>query len=160
AGADKTVTTLEDVAYTFAATDFGFSDPNDIPANHFAALKITALPLAGTLAENGIAVMSWQFVGSADITAGKLKFTPAANASHDGYASFMFQVQDDRGTANRFFELDAAPNALPSYPTRRSSDLAGADKTVTTLEDVAYTFAATDFGFSDPNDIPASHFAA
>ena len=27
AGANKTVTTAEDTAYTFAAADFGFSDP-------------------------------------------------------------------------------------------------------------------------------------
>ena len=33
AGTDKTVTTLEDTAYTFTAADFGFTDPNDSPAN-------------------------------------------------------------------------------------------------------------------------------
>ena len=32
-GADNTVTMLEDTAYTFAAVDFGFSDPADSPAN-------------------------------------------------------------------------------------------------------------------------------
>ena len=36
AGTDNTVTTLEDTAYTFAAADFGFSDPNDSPANNAA----------------------------------------------------------------------------------------------------------------------------
>ena len=29
AGTNKTITTLEDTAYTFTAADFGFSDPND-----------------------------------------------------------------------------------------------------------------------------------
>ena len=41
AGTNKTVTTLEDTAYTFAAADFGFSDPNDSPANTLPAVKIT-----------------------------------------------------------------------------------------------------------------------
>ena len=47
AGTDNTVTTNEDTAYTFAAADFGFSDPNDSPANALAAVKITTLPTAG-----------------------------------------------------------------------------------------------------------------
>ena len=39
-----TSTTInEDTAYTFAAVDFGFSDPNDSPANALAAVKITTL---------------------------------------------------------------------------------------------------------------------
>ena len=33
AGTDNTVTTLEDTAYVFTAADFGFTDPNDSPAN-------------------------------------------------------------------------------------------------------------------------------
>ena len=33
AGTNKTVTTLEDTPYTFAAADFGFTDPSDTPAN-------------------------------------------------------------------------------------------------------------------------------
>ena len=33
AGTDNTVTTLEDTQYTFTAADFGFTDPNDSPAN-------------------------------------------------------------------------------------------------------------------------------
>ena len=40
-GTNNTVTTLEDTAYTFAAADFGFSDPNDSPANALLAVKIT-----------------------------------------------------------------------------------------------------------------------
>ena len=32
-GTNNTVTANEDSAYTFAVVDFGFSDPNDSPAN-------------------------------------------------------------------------------------------------------------------------------
>src|SRR5262249_9369771 len=41
-GADKTVTINEDGTYTFAAADFGFTDPN--VADHLHAVKITTLP--------------------------------------------------------------------------------------------------------------------
>ena len=47
---------------------------------------------------------------AADITAGKLVFTPAANANGAGYASFTFQVQDDGGTANGGVDLDPSAN--------------------------------------------------
>ena len=48
AGTNNTVTTLEDTAYTFTAADFGFTDPNDTPANALLAVKITTLPGAGS----------------------------------------------------------------------------------------------------------------
>src|SRR5207248_2140851 len=92
AGTDNTVTTLEDTAKVFTAADFGFTDPNDSPANALAAVKITTLPSAGSLTDNGIAVTAGQLVSVADINAGKLVFTPAANANGAGYASFTFQV--------------------------------------------------------------------
>ena len=87
AGTNNTVTTLEDTAYTFGAADFGFSDPNDTPANNLLAVKITSLPGAGSLTLNGVAVTSGQSISVADITAGNLKFTPAANANGAAYAA-------------------------------------------------------------------------
>ena len=66
----------------------------------------------------------------ADITGGLLKFTPAANANGNGYASFTFQVQDNGGTANGGVDLDPTPNTMtvnvtpvndaPAGTTRRS----------------------------------------
>src|SRR5437667_11631822 len=38
AGTNNTVTFNEDTSYTFSAADFGFTDPNDSPANAPAAL--------------------------------------------------------------------------------------------------------------------------
>src|SRR5581483_346563 len=40
AGTDKTATTLEDTAYTLSVVDFGFTDPNDNPADAYAGIKI------------------------------------------------------------------------------------------------------------------------
>jgi len=55
-GTDQTITTPADTAYTFTLADFGFSDPNDSPANIFQAVTITSLPDAGTLTLNGTLV--------------------------------------------------------------------------------------------------------
>ncbi len=112
AGADKTVTTNEDVAYTFTTADFGFTDPNDTPVNTLAAVKITTLPAAGTLTNTGTAVTAGQFVSAADIAAGQFRFAPVADASGTGYASFTFQVQDNGGTANGGANLDPSPNTV------------------------------------------------
>jgi hypothetical protein len=160
AGADKTISTLKNTAYTFTAADFGFSDANDSPANTLAAVKITTLPTAGTLTDKGVAVTAGQYVSAADISAGLLKFIPAANAQGAGYASFTFQVQDNGGTANGGVDLDQSPNTITVNVIPPNSAPAGADKTITTLEDTAYAFTAADFGFSDPNDSPSNSLAA
>ena len=46
-GTNNTVTTNEDTAYIFGTVDFGFTDPNDSPANSLLAVNITTLPTAG-----------------------------------------------------------------------------------------------------------------
>src|SRR5689334_3801262 len=160
AGTNNTVTTLKDTAYTFAAADFAFTDPNDSPANALAAVEISTLPGAGTLTDNGVAVTAGQFVSVADINGGLLKFTPATNANGAGYASFTFQVQDNGGTANGGIDTDQSPNSMTINVTSVNDAPAGTNNTVTTLEDTAYTFAAADFGFTDPNDSPANALAA
>ncbi|HTC86577.1 MAG TPA: Ig-like domain-containing protein [Candidatus Acidoferrum sp.] len=112
AGADKTITTNEDTPYTFATSDFGFSDVSDAPPNTLLAVKITTLPAAGALLDNGLAVVGGASIPVADITGNKLTFVPAANANGAGYASFTFQVQDNGGTANGGVDLDPTPNTI------------------------------------------------
>ena len=112
AGTDNTIATLEDTAHTFAASDFGFTDPNDSPANNLLAVEITTLPAAGTLTDNGVAVTAGEFVSVTDVNAGRLVFTPAANVNGNGYAHFTFQVEDDGGTANGGVNLDQSPNTI------------------------------------------------
>src|SRR5439155_194724 len=138
----------EDGAHTFTALEFGFTDPTDAAsaagANALAAVKITTIPTlaSGTLTDDGVAVTVGQFVSVADINAGKLVFTPAANANGLAEASFTFQVQDDGGTLNGGVDLDPSANTMTinvtsvndaPFPTRRSSDL---------NEDGAQTFTA------------------
>src|SRR5262249_34840133 len=156
AGSDATVTINEDTAYTFNTADFGFSDPNDSPANGLLAVQIDALPTAGQLLLNGIAVTAGESVAASEIAAGHLTFSPAPNPKGSGYASFTFQVQDDGGTANGGVDPDPTPNTIPFNATPLTDAPAGADPTVATHEDTAYTFNTADFGFSDPNDSPAN----
>ena len=90
--------------------------------------------------------------GQAEVRAGRQR-------QRRGYASFTFQVQDDGGTANGGVDLDPSANTMTVDVTSVNDAPAGTDKTVTTLEDTAYTFTAADFGFSDPNDAPANSSA-
>src|SRR5207247_1487908 len=146
AGTDKTVTTDEDTSYTLTTADFGFNDVNDSPANALAAVKITSLPGAGTLKNNGVAISLPAEISATDITAGKLTFTPAANANGTPYTTFTFQVRDDGGTANGGIDLDPTANTITVNVRSVNDAPAGTDKTVTTLEDTAYVFTTADFG--------------
>jgi trimeric autotransporter adhesin len=111
-GTSSTVIINEDTARVFTAADFGFSDPNDTPANTLQAVTITTLPGAGTLTLSGAAVSAGQSVSVANINAGNLVFTPAPNANGAGYASFGFQVQDNGGTANGGVDLDSTVRTM------------------------------------------------
>jgi VCBS repeat-containing protein len=110
AGTDGTVTTIEDTTKIFAAGDFGFTDPNDSPANAFAAVQIMTLPGAGVLKLDGIAVTAGQLISVGDINAGKLSFVPTPDVP--GTTSLTFKVQDDGGTANGGVNLDPTANTL------------------------------------------------
>ena len=149
-GTDNTVTTLEDTPLTFAASDFGFTDPNDSPANNFQSLVITTLPTNGILRLSGTAVTTGQTISLANIP--NLTFTPAADEHGAGYANFTFQVRDDGSTANGGENTDQSPNTMTIDVTSVNDEPAGTDNTLTTLEDTSYNFNATDFGFTDPND--------
>src|SRR5207302_3579130 len=74
AGANKTITTLEDTSYTFAVADFGFSDLNDSPANNLLSVEIATLPVKGTLTDGSVVTVN-QFIPVPDIVAGLLKFS-------------------------------------------------------------------------------------
>ena len=80
-GTDGIATTWIDTVYAFQATDFGFTDPHDSPANALAGVQITTLPTQGTLSLAGVAVQAGDFVTVEDLNAGRLTFTPPAGAS-------------------------------------------------------------------------------
>ncbi len=111
-GADRTITLAEDGSHAFTAADFGFTDPNDSPANGLKAVVITTLPTQGTLTLGGVAVSAGQSVLAGQL--GSLVWRPAADASGAGYASFTFQVVDDGGTATAAWTRIRHPIASPS----------------------------------------------
>jgi Ca2+-binding RTX toxin-like protein len=136
----RTVTTNEDTARILTVADFGFSDVDS--SDTLQAVTVTSLPTAGSLKLNGVAVIANQVVTAADITAGKLVFTPAANANGAGYASFGFKVSD--GTA-----LSASAYSMTVNVTPMNDAPTASHRTVTTNEDTARILAVADFGFSD-----------
>jgi hypothetical protein len=104
-GTSTTVTTAEDTAHVFTIANFGFTD---VDAGAFlTAVRIDSLPLAGSLTLSGVGVAAGQVITQANITAGNLVFTPAANANGLGYASFTFSVRDAGGPA-----FDPTPKTL------------------------------------------------
>ncbi len=145
-GADATLSILEDTPHTFSAGDFGFSDTD---GRTLAAVKITTLPVAGSLTLNGSAVMAGQFISAANITAGLLVFTPAENANGNGYALFTFQVQDTGASNN--LDLSANTIAFDVTPVN-DAPTAFVINTVTTDEDTASSSVA--IGASDVDGHP------
>ena len=156
AGADKTVSTNEDTDYVFSETDFGFSDTNDSPTDSLANIIITTAPSNGTLyldanddgiVDGGETLVATNTVAVADITAGKLKFKPAADANGTGYDSFTFQVQDDGGTANSGIDTDPIANTITINVTAvNDAPVLGAigNQTVDELATLTFTATATD----------------
>jgi len=103
-GANKTLVIIEDTAVVLSVADFGFSDPNDSPADDFVAVTITALPSAGTLTLAGGLVTAGQLVSVDDIQAGELVFTPAANDT--ATQSFKFKVVDSGPVGSNIAESE------------------------------------------------------
>ncbi len=89
--ADNTVTTNEDILYTFTAADFNF---NDVDGDTLASIKITALETVGVLQLSGVDVTLNQVIAKTDIDAGNLQFVSVANANGSGYDNFSFTVSD------------------------------------------------------------------
>ena len=122
--ADNTVTTGEDRAYTFEADDFEFDD--DDAGATLASVTIVTLPMVGTLALDGTAVMADDIVTTAQIDGDMLTFTPARDAHGDPYTTFTFTVNDgtdDSASAYTMtIDVTDAPApvcAVPSYGDRR-----------------------------------------
>ena len=95
-GSDGTASTDEDTARALTVADFGFADSN--AGDALGAVRVDTLPAAGTLTLSSVAVTAGQVVTRADLDAGKLVFTPAANANGAAYGSFTFSVADQTNT--------------------------------------------------------------
>lgn len=110
-GQDKTITIDEDVSggYVLTAADFGFSD---VDGNELAGVVITGVSSNGTLTLDGVALSANDPVTVADITSGKLVYTPDANGFGTAFDSFTFKVVDDGGTASGGADTASAANTI------------------------------------------------
>ena len=126
------------------------------------AVTIATLPAGtdGLLKLSGVNVTANQSIPVASIP--NLTFTPVANLNGNPKGAFTFKVQDNGGVANGGIDLDPTPNTINFNITPVNDPPAGTNKTIAIshYEDVVYTFAAADFGFTDPIDVPANTFLA
>jgi hypothetical protein len=159
-GTSGTVTAVVNTPYVLKTADFGFNDPNDSPPNSLLAVKFSLLPTVGSLTDNGVAVAVNQFVSAADISAGKLKFTPNTNVNGGPFFMCKFQVQDNGGTTNGGVNLDPTAKILDVKLANPNHAPVGTSKTVSSARNTIYVVMAADFGFTDPNDNPPNTFLA
>ena len=139
--ANVTMTINEDNSIVLSTTDFIFNDVDT--GNTLAKVIITALPSVGSLTLNGVAVTLNHAIMVADITAGKLIFTPAANANGTEYSSFAFKVSD--GTVYSVTDNTVTVNVTPvnDVPIITSDAIASIAENAPTTT-VLYTALAMD----------------
>src|SRR5207248_10824793 len=115
-GITKSITIAEDALYSVTAADFGFSDPHDDPTitptapgpkDSFVKVRITSLPTAGTLLNNGLALQAGQEISLNNLG---LTYQPPANVNTvtgtlTG-ATIGFQVIDGGSPVNGGVNVD------------------------------------------------------
>jgi VCBS repeat-containing protein len=136
-GTNATVTITEDTSHILTAANFGFSDVD--AGDALSAVRIDTLPTAGTLTLSGVAVTAGQVITTADLAAGQLVFTPAANANGTGYARVTFSVRDSTSlydpTPNQLTVNVTAVNDRPVITANSGSSVAeGGLDTITNAE--------------------------
>uniref|UniRef100_UPI0035B013C7 Ig-like domain-containing protein n=1 Tax=Zoogloea sp. TaxID=49181 RepID=UPI0035B013C7 len=112
AGSDGRIDMAEDGSHVFTLADFGFRDVLDSAPNQLAAVQIVVLPGQGALQLAGRAVEAGEWVAASDIAAGRLTYQPAPDANGHDYATLLFRVRDDGGTADGGVDTEAASHTL------------------------------------------------
>ena len=151
---DRTVTTNEDTDYTFAAANFNFADTDSGDA--LSSVKIVTLPAPGkgTLELDGSAIAAADLpktVTKADIDAGKLTYTPPANANGSGYASFTFKVDDGTDDSASAYTLTLDVTAL--------NDPATGTPTITGTATLGRTLTAATSAIMDADGLTGPTYA-
>jgi|GEM_PF-5507250 len=115
----NTVSTTEDIPYSFVAGDFTFTDSE---GDSLASVTLSNLSLGGgTLTHTGGTAVN----GGDTLTSGQLDtlvYTPAAGATGSPLATFDFTVNDaDTGTASAQMDIDVTAAAVSPAPAPASS---------------------------------------
>jgi Ca2+-binding RTX toxin-like protein len=144
--ASSTLTTVEDKALVLTTANFAFKDSD--PSDSLQAISITALPTKGALKLNGASVSVNQSISVADIVAGKLTFTPVADANGSAYAKVGFKVSDGKDLSTSTYHLTLNVTAVNDAPT--------VAKPITTplslIEGKAFSFSLPSGTFKDVDD--------
>jgi len=132
-GADKIFDLDNGSPVTLTQADFGFVDAVEHDA--FQSVIITALPPAGTLKLNGVAVALNTEISAADIQAGKLVFEPSQSTA--GTFEVGFKVRDAGGLVGcGAADTSVTPNYLTfKIPPAHLGDLVWEDANGNGLQD-------------------------
>ncbi|MCY4451861.1 MAG: putative Ig domain-containing protein [Immundisolibacterales bacterium] len=149
--ADNTVTTNEDTAYAFAATDFAFTDVDT--GDTLQSVTVATLPGAGALTLSGATVTAGQSVPAGDL--GNLIFTPAANANGASYASFTFRVGDGEAESGEAYTMTIDVTAVNDAPT-----LAIGLEDQRAIIGVAFSYQFPENAFTDVDNANLTYSAA
>ena len=142
-----TVTTNEDSAHTFIASEFNFSDAD---GDTLSNVRIVTLPASGkgTLALSGTPVTANQVVAATNI--GTLAYTPPENANGTGYASFTFKVSDGTAESAADYTMTITVTAVNDAPTVANTIT---DQPATVGAAFSYAFPANTFSDADTGDM-------
>ena len=104
---------IEDLHPELGALGVFDPQPEDVPrtVRQHAECEVDALKL------NGVDVTLNQIITAADITAGKLIYTPAANANGSAYTSFGFKVSDGTAISTSAYTATLNVSAVNDLPT-------------------------------------------
>jgi Ca2+-binding RTX toxin-like protein len=146
AAASSTLTTLEDSGLAFTKDSFAFKDSD--ASDSLQAVSITALPTKGALKLNGASVSANQSISVADIVAGRLAFTPVADANGSSYAKVSFKVSDGKDLSTSTYYLTINVTAVNDAPA--------VAKPITTplslIEGKTFSFSLPSGTFKDVDD--------
>ena len=101
--ADQQVTFNEDTSYTFRTRDFSFNARTS--GDRLASVTILSLPHRGSFKLDAAAVTANQSVTIAQINAGSLTYTPAADAYGTPHTNFLFRVVGSTQSSDHEYRL-------------------------------------------------------
>ena len=113
-----------------------------------ATVQIVSVPSAGNLAFEGRAVKTGQWVSTAYIDRNFLVFTPAADESGSGYASFAFKVSDGTAASTSDYTMTIDVTQV-NHPATGKPEIVGAEL-------VGWTLRASTVGIADRNGLPGT----
>ena len=145
--ADNTVTTDEDIVFTFGLSDFAFAD-QDV-GDALTAIRIDTLPTDGQLLIGGNPVTVGQVIAQSSIDNGLLLFVPDPDENGNGYATFDFSVSDG-------VLFQTTPNTMTVNVIPTQDPPVATDNAITVNEDST----ANPLGLAPPTDVDGDTLTA